>query len=56
MRNKYCRAMITNCCIRTGLRTLVPAAGHRCLPTEPRGPRAAQRQVEAIPQGELEKY
>ena len=40
--------------IPTGLRTLLPAAGHCRLPAEPRGPRATQRQVEAISQSKPE--
>ena len=39
--------------IYAGLWTLVPAAGHRRLPAEPRGARAAQREVEVVPQGKI---
>ena len=39
-----------------GLWTLVPAAGHRRLPAEPRGARAAQRKMEVVPQGKIDEF
>ena len=42
--------------VYAGLRSLVPAAGHRRLPAEPRGARAAQRKMEVVPQGKIDKF